>query len=165
VSPARGNDRRKILILYGLTLAGSALGLLAVLLAPFFASRAPRLAALLYACFSPLCHQIPARSFTLFGLPLGVCARCTGIYTGVLAGLLAYPNVRGFARLRVPATRLFFLLSAPIAADAVGHWLHVWSSGNALRFLMGVAWGVILPYYFMTGVGEWLLSRAKSGAP
>ncbi len=157
------SSRRKILALYGLTLAGSALWLLAAILAPFFASRAPRLAAGLYACFSPFCHQIPARSFALFGHPLAVCARCTGIYAGISAGLLAYPKIRGFAALRLPSTRIFLLLSAPIALDAAGYWLGLWSSGNILRFLTGFTWGVILPYYFMAGVGEWLLSRNADG--
>jgi uncharacterized membrane protein len=161
VRPEYAGPRRKILALYVLTLAGSALWLLAVFLAPFLAGRIPRLAAGLYACFSPLCHQIPERSFTLFGYPLAVCARCTGIYAGILAGLLAYPKIRGFAALRLPSTRLFLGLSAPIAADAAGHWLGFWSSGNVLRFLTGFAWGNVLPYYFMTGLGEWLLSRTR----
>ena len=159
VTPERPGSGRKILALYVLPLAGSALWLLAIALAPFLADRIPRLAAGLYACFSPLCHQIPERSFVFFGHPLAVCARCTGIYAGILSGLLAYPKIRGFAALRLPSTRFFLLLSAPIAADAAAHWLGFWSSGNVLRFLAGFAWGCVLPYYFMTGVGEWLLSR------
>jgi len=155
--------RRKIALLYALTVAGNVLWLLAIVLAPFLAGKAPRLAAGLYACFSPLCHQIPERSFALFGRPLAVCARCTGIYAGTLAGLLAYPKVRGFATLRLPSTKLFLLLSAPIAADAASRWIGLWSSGNLLRFLTGLAWGTILPYYFLTGVGEWLVARRAGG--
>ena len=42
----------------------------------------------LRAIFSLVCHQNPARSFHVAGLPLAVCARCTGIYLGFLAGCL-----------------------------------------------------------------------------
>src|SRR5258708_27186713 len=35
-----------------------------------------------YAVGSLVCHQLPARSFHLWSVPLPVCARCTGIYAG-----------------------------------------------------------------------------------
>ncbi|MFQ5701294.1 MAG: DUF2085 domain-containing protein [Acidobacteriota bacterium] len=46
-------------------------------------------AALLRLSFHPICHQIPARSFSFGDHPLAVCARCTGIYGGFLIGCLA----------------------------------------------------------------------------
>jgi uncharacterized membrane protein len=38
-----------------------------------------------YQLGSLLCHQQPERSFSLSSVPLPVCARCTGIYTGAAA--------------------------------------------------------------------------------
>src|SRR5260221_11119827 len=35
-----------------------------------------------YAIGHVICHQLPARSFHLWGAVLPVCARCTGIYAG-----------------------------------------------------------------------------------
>ena len=43
-----------------------------------------------------VCHQMPERSLWIAGAPLPVCARCTGIYGGVLAALL----LRGMLRQR-----------------------------------------------------------------
>jgi len=157
--------RRKIQLVYGLMLAGIVVWLLGILLAPYLLSRHSALAPYLYGCFAPFCHQIAERSFRLFGRPLGVCARCFGIYAGFLAGVAAYPLIRGFARLRLPDTRLFLALSVPIAADAAGHLLGHWSLGNAPRFLTGLAWGTILPFYFMTGVGELFLSLKGKRSP
>jgi uncharacterized membrane protein len=42
-----------------------------------------------YVIGSRVCHQSAARSFTIAGAPLPVCARCTGIYAGVPFGVVA----------------------------------------------------------------------------
>jgi uncharacterized membrane protein len=39
-----------------------------------------------YVIGGVVCHQNPARSFHLWGLPMPVCARCTGLYAGALLG-------------------------------------------------------------------------------
>jgi uncharacterized membrane protein len=153
--------RRRIILVYGLMLAGIVLWMAAILLAPYLRSRGSGFAPWLYACFAPLCHQIPGRSFRLFGHPLAVCARCFGIYVGFLAGAAAYPRIRGFSRLRLPDTRLFLALSAPIAIDASANLLRLWALGNFPRFLTGLAWGTILPFYLMAGLGDLALSRAE----
>lgn len=46
-------------------------------------------AAVPYVVGSRVCHQSAARSFSLAGSPLPVCARCTGLYAGVPLGILA----------------------------------------------------------------------------
>lgn len=43
------------------------------------------------AFFERVCHRQPERSFTLLGSPLAVCARCTGVYAGLLIGALLVP--------------------------------------------------------------------------
>jgi hypothetical protein len=49
---------------------------------------------LLYLPFAPVCHQIAGRSFHLHGVPLAVCARCLGIYAGVVAAAIHPLKVR-----------------------------------------------------------------------
>jgi len=45
----------------------------------------------LYHGLKAVCHQMPERSFWLVGHPLGVCARCFGIYAGFAVAVLLYP--------------------------------------------------------------------------
>src|SRR3954451_16842570 len=42
-----------------------------------------------YSAGRIICHQLPVRSFHLWGAALPVCARCTGIYAGAAAVALA----------------------------------------------------------------------------
>ncbi len=153
--------RPRITGLYAATLAGECLWLGAILVAPYLRSRGSGWASVLYACFAPICHQRPERSFQAFGYPLAVCARCSGIYLGILLGLLAYPFRRGFKVLRLPKLFALALVSAPIAIDAAANILGFWNTGPVIRLVTGLFWGSILPFYFLTGVGELLTAGGK----
>jgi len=143
-----------------MTLAGTAVWLGAIFLAPWLAGRGRAGAArFIYAAFAPLCHQIPDRCFHLGGHPLAVCGRCLGIYAGFAAGLLLYPLVRGFRRLAVPPAWLFAALTAPMAIDAGAGLLGVWQGPIGLRLATGFAWGTVLPFYFVTGVADYVRAR------
>jgi uncharacterized membrane protein len=145
-----------------LTLCGAIVWLAAIFLAPWLAGRgAGGAARFVYAVFAPFCHQIAGRCFALNGHPLAVCGRCLGIYAGFAAGLLLYPLTRGFSRLSLPPVRLFVLLTAPIALDAVAGILGAWKSPIGLRFATGFAWGTILPFYFVTGVADLCRTRRE----
>jgi len=152
------SPQRTIRRLYAATLGGVGLWLGAIVAAPYLRSRGSGIGPLLYACFSPICHQRPERSFFAFGYPLAVCARCCGIYLGALAGILTYPFVRGFDALRLPKVRTLAVVSAPIIFDTAANFLGVWNTGPVLRLATGLIWGSLLPFYFMTGVGELLVS-------
>ena len=87
---------------------GVASAVLAMLVAaPWFATHdRPTLAALIYQAFSPLCHQVVERSFRFGDAPLAVCARCTGVYAGLLLGLVVYPLWRRLDDERMPGRLL-----------------------------------------------------------
>jgi uncharacterized membrane protein len=152
---------RKISLIYWATLVITSLWLGAIGAAPYLRSRASGVAPLIYSCFSTVCHQIPSRSFHLFGFPLAVCARCLGIYAGFLGGLVLYPFQRGFSLVRLPKPAFFWFVSAPIVIDAVANRLGFWTGSNFLRFATGFIWGSILPFYFLTGLGELALRAHK----
>lgn len=154
-------NNKKLVILYILTLAGSLLWLGGIILAPWLRSRSSPLTPFLYACFTPVCHQIPERSFELFGFPMAVCARCFGIYAGFLAGMVLYAIRRSFSTVRLPNTALFLTLSAPIVCDTAANVFGLWHTSNTLRFFLGLAWGAILPFYFLAGLGELALRTHK----
>ena len=131
------------------------------MLAPYLKSRSSPWATLAYAVYKPLCHQVAGRSLHCFSHPLAVCARCTGIYLGFLLGLGLYPFLRGWRQLRLPSARVFFIVSTPIVVDTAANFLRLWQTSNALRLATGVIWGTILPFYFITGLADLLISREK----
>jgi uncharacterized membrane protein len=143
--------RKKIALVYGLTAAGTLVWLAGIFLAPLLGSLEVRWAGLVYAVYSPVCHQLPSRSLWAWGFQLGVCARCLGIYLGFGAGVALYPVIRGFRRVRLPDTKAFLALSAPIVIDTAGNFLGIWRSAGLARLIFGLLWGFILPYYLITG--------------
>jgi uncharacterized membrane protein len=103
------------------------------------------LAAALYAIGSRICHQIPARSFHLFGSQLPVCGRCLGIYAGAAVGLLIPAMTAGRdSRLMMTVTprTLLLLGAAPTTVTLVLEWSGAWSGSNVWRAAAGVPLGV-----------------------
>lgn len=152
--------RNRILLVYLATFIGTLAWLGALVLAPYLRSRGIPLGRFLYFCFSSVCHQIPGRSFSAFGYPMAVCARCLGIYAGFLAGMGLYPVLRGFSKVRLPKMKIFLAVSSPIVADTAGNLLGLWATTNILRLATGILWGAVLPFYFVTGLAD-LASRGK----
>jgi uncharacterized membrane protein len=162
--PAAPESRRAVVAAWLIALAGSLALVLMTLAAPFLRPRSPRFSALLYAVFAPLCHQDPARCFSLAGYPVAVCGRCLGIDLGFVLGALVYPFIRGFSRPHPPAVRSFFLASLPIVLDVAGNVSGLWSTPIGARFAVGLLWGSVLPAYFIAGVRE-LLGRLPGLRP
>ena len=156
-------NQQKTITVYGLSLGCLALWLGAIFLAPLLKIHSPHWGDFFYRFFSPVCHQISERSFFLFGYPLAVCTRCLGIYTGCLMGFILYPFTQGFRSTTAPPIRLFVLLTSPIAVDTLGNFFSIWITTPWLRFLVGFLWGVILPFYFVTGLSAaWIEIKNKS---
>lgn len=147
-------EKRAAFAVWLIALVGSVILVLLTLAAPALRSRSPRLSALFYAVFAPLCHQDPVRCFHYAGYPLAVCGRCLGIDIGFVLGALLFPFARGLARPFPPAPRTFLLVSLPIFLDVAGNVLGLWSSPIGVRFATGVLWGTILPAYFIAGLHE-----------
>jgi len=157
-----GDTRRIIVLTFLGTTGASLIWLGGILLAPYLRSRSSPWARLAYFVYSPVCHQIMDRSFSCFGQPLAVCARCTGIYLGFLFGLALYPFLRGWRRLSLPSGRVFYLLSAPIVLDTAANFFRLWDTANAVRLATGIIWGTILPFYLITGIADLIISRKKA---
>ena len=151
--------KNKVGLVYFLTLAGILLWLGLIFLAPYLKSQDSGLNIFAYLIFAPICHQIPARSFFLFGHPLAVCGRCLGIYFGFLGGMGLYALRRGFSDTVLPRIRIFILVTSPLVFDAMGNFFHIWNTSNWIRFLTGFLWGLILPFYFITGVSDFFINR------
>ena len=127
-----------------------------IFIAPYLMYTKNKFGFLIYFIFSPLCHQIPERSFHLFGFPLAVCSRCTGIYLGLLIGTIIYPLFRNLENTTLPSPKIFILISLPMGIDAFGNIINLWISPNFVRSATGIIWGIILPFYLIPGIVDLL---------
>jgi uncharacterized membrane protein len=120
-----------------LLVGGAALWCSAILAAPYW-DVAP-----LYMFFSIICHQQPARSWTIAGEPLAVCIRCTAIYFGFFAGLLFHqaPNVR-WLKIALALTAAEFVFALVIADVAL------------LRFVSGALLGAAAAPIVRSGIEQ-----------
>jgi len=153
---------KRIRLIYLVSLTGTVAWVAAIILAPYLRSHGERAFAALYAAFAPVCHQQPERSFWLFGFPLAVCARCAGIYAGFLGGMILYPLKRKFSAVRLPSLPLFLAVSTPIVFDTAANVLGLWETSNVVRSATGFLWGLILPFYFLTGIAELAMRAGKN---
>jgi len=159
-----GRMNKAIILTYVLTTIGITAWLAAIFWAPYLRSHVSPWERLVYSVFSPVCHQLPSRSFHLLGQPLAVCARCLGIYAGFFIGVGLYPFLRGFEETSLPRTSIFVLISFPIVTDTLGNLARLWETSNAVRFATGLLWGSLLPLYFITGLADLFLNIKKKSS-
>jgi uncharacterized membrane protein len=152
---------RKLAFIYIATLIGILLWIGALFYAPYLKKISSPLSGFLYAVFSPTCHQAPSRCFYAFGHPLAVCARCLGVYSGFLLGMVIFPFLNGFSKMSMPKVKTLTILSMPIFIDVTGNLLGLWASSDWVRFLTGVVWAIILPFYFLAGIADLILYKRK----
>lgn len=131
-------------------LAASAVAWAASLaIGPYLVSsgEAPAASALLYRAGAVVCHQRPDRSFHLAGLPLPVCARCTGLYaSGAIAALLAWIGTATEPR----RGRTALLAAAlPTAMTVALEWTGVAHFSNATRALASLPLGLAAGWIFV----------------
>jgi uncharacterized membrane protein len=138
-------------------MAASVAWAIALPLAPLAASRPHQSAALFsfaygaYAIGSVICHQIAARSFHLWRLPLPVCARCTGIYLGAaitaLGGVGRPPLAPPCETARTALFRRVLLWAVlPTAATLAFEWTTGVTPPNAVRALAGAPIGAAVAW-------------------
>jgi uncharacterized membrane protein len=106
------------------------------------------LAGLMYLAGSLVCHQLPARSFHLFGAQLPVCARCVGIYAGAVAALgVQMFGVRIARGASVRGLRLMLVAGAlPTVVTVALEWVTLWKPSNEVRACAGLTLGVALAF-------------------
>ncbi len=121
--------------------------------APFFAKFEHRFSSgLIYLFFSKICHQMPERSFFIFGKQLPVCSRCTGLYFGFLWGAILYPFIFKLNRLWIPSRKYLLLASIPVAIDIFIRTFRIAENTFASRFTTGLILGAITVLFVVPGI-------------
>jgi uncharacterized membrane protein len=142
---------------HAIFLAVSFFLILAILAAPYIASLGQHGAyAVINAGFAPYCHQRSDRSYFVFGSQFPVCARCLGIYSGMLAGSVFFSIL--WRRTGIPPGWIIIAASAPMVLDGFTQLLGMRQSTNILRLTTGLVFGMAIPVYLIA-IGEELLAR------
>lgn len=153
---------------FAAAIAITALWLGGILIAPVLASRALAdtrepgdlkaglkvisLDSLAYNAYRPVCHQRPDRSLHLGGHPLAVCARCFGIYSGFLFGLMIYPFIRSLRRTDLPPRLWLILALAPAGIDFLGGLAGAFENTHMSRLATGMIAGTAAAFYIIPGL-------------
>jgi uncharacterized membrane protein len=111
---------------------------------PYLASQGyTTLASWLFTTFGLMCHQMPERSFTLFGEQMALCHRMTAIYMASFIAGIGYALVRD--RLPPLSFKAMIIMSIPMAIDGFTQLFGLRESVWELRLLTGslFAFGVM----------------------
>jgi uncharacterized membrane protein len=109
-------------------------------LAPYLESIGQRVPAMaIHFVYSYSCHQMPSRSFFLWGYKMPYCERDAAMYTAFLAVGLAFIFLR--RRLRPLDWRLYALLCAPLVIDGTLQLIGLYESTWEARTFTGVLFG------------------------
>jgi uncharacterized membrane protein len=98
--------------------------------------------------FRLVCHGIPSRCLLLFGVPMPICARCTAIYLGLIAGAVVFRLVPRMSEMAARAVAIAAAL--PMALDGGTQLIRLRESTNDLRVVTGLAAGIALALWLLT---------------
>lgn len=97
---------------------------------------------LIHTVLSPFCHQLPERSLSVAGHPMGLCSRCFSLYASFAAVLIVVPARDRLLR-RIPEVPVWLVIAAaiPMAVDGGTQLIGLRESTNTLRVITGVLLG------------------------
>lgn len=106
----------------------------------------------IYSLGDSLCHQHASRSFFINGNQLPFCARCTGIFLGILLGAC-------LGVFLVVTLKWYWIVGClvPIGIDGTLQLFGLWESFNLLRLGTGILIGII------TGVAICMILQELAG--
>jgi len=108
--------------------------------------------------FRALCHGIPQRCLDLWSVPMPICARCTAIYVGLIAGValfLVLPKIQAHT-----ARRILGVAAVPMLIDGLTQLAMLRESTNLLRIETGLIAGAAFAFWALSEVESHVLSTA-----
>ena len=113
---------------------------------------------------SLVCHQIEERTIFINGIPLPVCSRDTGIYLGIIAGMLFVSIKRRWDADKPPDLKyaiILCLMALPMMLDGAASYLGLWKTDNLLRIITGGLFGLPI-ILFLTGLNNFKIYEVNS---
>jgi uncharacterized membrane protein len=101
----------------------------------------------LMGCF---CHQLPERSWFLWGVQLPLCVRCTALTVGAVVASLVL-----VARKPLPSWHWAMILLVPMSAELLLQSLGIFESVNTLRAATGLLFGYGCLPAFLRPLAAW----------
>lgn len=101
--------------------------------------------------FRFVCHGIPHRCFTIEGVPMPICARCTAIYAGLVSAVPLFLIVHRWMREKV-ARVLLITASIAMLIDGLTQGIRLRESTNLLRLETGLAVGITFALWVLTSI-------------
>jgi len=108
--------------------------------------------------FRALCHGIPMRCLELWSVPMPICARCTAIYVGLIAGIVLFfllPRIQAHL-----ARKMLAVAALPMFIDALTQLAMLRESTNPLRIETGLLAGAAFAFWALSEVESHVLSTA-----
>ena len=102
--------------------------------------------------FRMMCHGIERRCLTMFGVPMPICARCTAIYIGLIAGVAAFLLIPLIEERIVRMT--LYVAAVPMLIDGVTQAVGLRESTNVLRLVTGFFPAVLFALWALTAVED-----------
>ncbi len=151
-------------LVYVVILGGALLWCAAIVGAPLLslAGGGPlTVGSLLYEFFQPVCHQIDSRSLHIFGAPLAVCTRCSGIYGAFLLGTLLFPLVRSLKHAVLPSRWWLIGAMTPMLLDVAAGIAGLHEITPLTRIVTGTLAGFALPFFVIPAAIEAFSGRIQ----
>ena len=147
--------RKQAWKVWAISLAVTAAWVFAIVLAPLAQGNGfENLAAPIYKFFSFICHQLDWRSFYVENHKFAVCARCFGVYFGLLLGFVIYPLLRKIDEIEPLPRFWLFLAMIPIAIDWSLGAFDIWENTHLSRFITGLILGAACAIYIVPALVE-----------
>jgi uncharacterized membrane protein len=100
------------------------------------------------AGYRQICHQIPERSFHVWGHPLALCHRCVGIWAALPLSIALFAVLRRWDRAVASRPGLVLALSlVPLGLDWTADAAGIWANTMLSRLLTGSMFGLVAGYF------------------
>lgn len=106
--------------------------------------------------YSAVCHQQMHKTIFFNEIPLMVCARCSGIYTG---GLVAAFILLFMKKDVHPSIRYLFIAALPILIDILLYSSGIYIYNKIISFSSGFLFGSVVLFYIYKGVIDFFVEQ------